>query len=455
MGMLSGFPYFEIEFDKDGETSNPDEVNALKAALQPGDPTDLIVFSHGWNSDMADARRMYERFFASFRTRLDAGVPGTQDRKFAILAVLWPSMKFADEDLIPSGAAGLGSLIPDGFITSQLDNLKGFFTSALADAALEKAKALVPKLENSPAAQKDFADLIRSTIAPEASQAKDGAEEVSPDFFTLAGDVVMQRLSKPVPIAAPASLGGSAGVGGAASGPGMGGNLHGTGGAAGIGSFFAGIKAAATNLLNLTTYYQMKARAGLVGAHGLAPLLRSIKTLHTPLKVHLAGHSFGCRLITSAVSTLDKTDSDPAIPVDSLSLLQGAFSHYGFSDKWDGTHPGAFRNVLADRQVKGAMLATHTVNDKAVGLAYPLASLLAGQVAAGLGDKNDKYGGLGRNGAQMTPEAVEGRLLAAGSPYEFTAGKIHNLLADDYVKGHSDICGEEVAYAVLANISRT
>ena len=47
------------------------------------------------------------------------------------------------------------------------------------------------------------------------------------------------------------------------------------------------------------------------------------------------------------------------------------------------------------------------------------------------------------------------KLLAVGKPYEFTAGKIHNLLADEFVKNHSDIGGEEVAYAVLAAISRT
>jgi hypothetical protein len=264
----------------------------------------------------------------------------------------------------------------------------------------------------------------------------------------------MKRFAKPVPLSTPtAGHGGGAGIGGPASGPGLG---VGVGSAAGIGSFFSGIKAAASNILNFTTYYQMKARAGQVGTHGLVPLIRGIKSLHAPLKIHFAGHSFGGRLITSAAAGLDKNELNPsAVPIDSLSLLQAAFSHYGFSDKWDGVHAGAFRAVLTNHLVKGPIIATHTVNDKAVGLAYPLASILAGQVAAGVGDKNDKYGGMGRNGAQLTPEAVDAKLLAVGKPYEFQAGKINNLLADDYVKSHSDICGEEVAYAVLAAISRT
>src|SRR4029450_4507756 len=37
---------------------------------------------------------------------------------------------------------------------------------------------------------------------------------------------------------------------------------------------------------------------------------------------------------------------------------------------------------------------------RAVGIAYPVASRLAGTVASAFGDANDKFGGLGRNGAQ-------------------------------------------------------
>ena len=448
MGVQSGFPYFEVEFDKEGVLSDSKQAKALMAALKPGDPTDLIVISHGWNNDMAEARGLYAKFLSSFRKRLDAGVPGVKDRKFAVLAVLWPSKKFADRELIPSGAAGVGSSIPDKAIVDQIQALKGFFNSPAADANLEKAKALVPTLENSPAAQKEFADLIRHTVTPEAAKGEEGAEDASKDFFKLSGDEVMKRMGKPIALAAPMpGKGGGAGIGGAADR-----SL----GAAGIGSFFSGVKAAAVNVLNFTTYYQMKARAGKVGSRGVAPLIRGIKTLHAPLKLHLVGHSFGGRLVTALASALDKNATNPiAVPVDSLALLQAAFSHYGFSEKWDGTHAGAFRNVLAGKQVKGPIIVTCTANDKAVGFAYPMASLLAGQVAAGIGDKNDKYGGIGRNGAQMTPEAVNTKLLAAGKPYEFKAGKLHNLVADDFVKDHNDVCGEEVAYAVLAVISRT
>jgi len=43
----------------------------------------------------------------------------------------------------------------------------------------------------------------------------------------------------------------------------------GPGGAAGLGSTLGGILGAAKNLLSRMTYYEMKARAGTVGEHGV------------------------------------------------------------------------------------------------------------------------------------------------------------------------------------------
>ncbi len=67
---------------------------------------------------------------------------------------------------------------------------------------------------------------------------------------------------------------------------------------------------------------------------------------------------------------------------------------------------------MTGAKVNGPILITHTKNDKAVGIAYPLASRINGVKTAALGDENDPYGGIGRNGAQKTPEAVVGELLA-------------------------------------------
>jgi hypothetical protein len=55
-----------------------------------------------------------------------------------------------------------------------------------------------------------------------------------------------------------------------------------------------------------------------------------------------------------------------------------------------------------EQEVRGPILITRTRNDKAVGIAYPIASRINGVTAAALGDANDKFGGLGCNGTQTT-----------------------------------------------------
>jgi len=443
MSDLKGFPYFEVEFNKKGESSNPDQVKALTDFLDLGGTSDLFVISHGWNNDMADARDLYTRFFDCARQVLDSdAVTGVSKRKFAIMAVLWPSAKFADKDLIASGAASVGSPITNDFLKAELEGMKSVFNTPKGRATLDKAKLLVPKLEDSKKARTDFVDLLRSLLPKKSSPDVDAAG----DFSKLPGDEVLQRLSKPVPVtlSKPKTSGGAAMIGG--------GTTVSRGGAAGIGQFFSGIKSGAAQLLNLTTYYQMKERAGIIGSTGVNQILSSIRAQNPKIKLHLIGHSFGGRLVTSAIAG---SKIQPPVKVETLTLLQAAFSHYGFSQGYDGSNDGFFRKVVMDDFVSGPTLITCTENDMAVGLAYPLASLLAGQVAAALGDKNDKYGGIGRNGAQKTPEASEAILLKLGSPYKFQAGKLYNLNSDAIIKGHSDICHNEVAYALLKAISTT
>jgi hypothetical protein len=93
-----------------------------------------------------------------------------------------------------------------------------------------------------------------------------------------------------------------------------------------------------------------------------------------------------------------------------------------------------------------------------VGLAYALASRMAGQDASAIGDRDDPYGGLGSNGARDTAEAVDGPALASGGTHYSPAigsSRIHNLLADRFVSGHSDIANDAVAYAILNAVAAT
>ena len=440
------FPYFEVQFNKQGDAADESEVNQALNSISQGAFTDLFIVSHGWNNDMDDARKLYKNLFDCVDKVLGAGdVPSLGSRKFAVLGILWPSKKFAEEDLIPSGAAGINSAVTVESIQKQLDNLKGIFDKPDADATIDKAKQLVLQLENSKNAQRDFANLIRSLLQKGAEHPEDASDR----FFTLDGEDVMNRLSKPAfaPLSQAKPSGGALSIGSPIGSP------HGpSGGAAGLGSFFSGINSAARNLLNYTTYYQMKERAGLVGRSGVNLLIRKIQAQANGLKLHLIGHSFGGRLVTAAAFG---PDNQQPLNVNSMTLLQAAFSHNGFASKFDGSHDGFFRKVVSENRVAGPIVITFTQNDKAVGLAYPLASLISGQNASGLGDKNDPFGGIGRNGAQKTPEASDGTLLHIGGSYQFEPGKLYNLNSDEVIKDHSDISHNEVAYAILKAVATT
>jgi hypothetical protein len=138
-----------------------------------------------------------------------------------------------------------------------------------------------------------------------------------------------------------------------------------------------------------------------------------------------------------------------------MTLLQAAFSHNGFAEDFDGERDGFFREVVAQGKVAGPIVVTHTRNDTAVGIAYPIASRLSRQDASDLGDEDDVFGGIGRNGAlaRVTTEAVAGELLGADGVYAFTAGKLHNLKADRFIADHGAVTGPEVANALLAAAS--
>ena len=89
-----------------------------------------------------------------------------------------------------------------------------------------------------------------------------------------------------------------------------------------------------------------------------------------------------------------------------------------------------------------------------MGLAYAIASRLAGQVASALGDEHDKYGGIGRNGAQKTTATHIGALLEVGGTYPpFTGNKLFNLKSDSFISNHGDVRNPRVAYAVLSAIA--
>ena len=146
----------------------------------------------------------------------------------------------------------------------------------------------------------------------------------------------------------------------------------------------------------------------------------------------------------------------PKLQPDSLTLLQAAFSHYGFSPDNGRGKAGVFRDVVAKQIVKGPMIATFSAEDTVVGKAYSISSRLAKDNTRAIGDASDEFGGVGRNGALRTAEVANTRLQQPGAAYAYLRGVINNLDGSGgIITGHSDVTNPAVTYAFASAVAAT
>jgi pimeloyl-ACP methyl ester carboxylesterase len=432
-------PPEELPVRADGTTDAQALSDVAKHAVGGG-ATDVLILAHGWNETRAGAAALYTRLCDGLGDRIMRQDVGA--RTFTAVGVVWPSLRWAD-------LRGLGSDGDDGgggaSVGEDVLRLHRTIGATVDDAETEaELRALTTRLDT-PAGRAQFVETLRRRLPAQAAVADDDALP-----GTLAhGDP--EELFAAVADAGFAFdlLGEGGGPGhdqltgpGSSTPPGLFPDLLDPGGGAALFGFpDLSPLVVARRLINVTSYYTMKDRSGLVGAGAVARLVEALHALDPDVRVHLAGHSFGARVMASAATACP-------VPVHSLTLLQGAFSHVGFAPAAQGRPAGAFRRALTDG-VTGPVVVTHTHRDRAVTFAYAIASRIARQATDALGGPDDPYGGIGANGAVRTPEAVRQELGAAGTAYAFEPGRIHNLRADRFVTNHLDIRGEEISNALL------
>ncbi|WP_433888556.1 serine-threonine protein kinase [Streptomyces sp. CA-111067] len=443
-------PFWDLTVDAQGDP-DPAQRDALLSGVVAAGSTDLAVFSHGWNNDVSTASTLYDRFFAPFPGLL-AAAPAVPAARFGYVGVHWPSMRFSDEPipdfphqsvaaptgqdpisafLGPEARAALARVFPGR--EPVIGRLAELLAQQPADAgALDEFAAAVRTLTGGPAdpATARFAQDLPGTGGAPALLTGDPAAACQ----ALAD--ALEQAGCPV---APADDGQAL-----------------------LGGLGKRVWDGARELLRQATYYTMRARAGTVGQLGLGPLLGQLAQRAPGVRIHLIGHSFGARLVSFALLGLGEDAAgaagQDAPGVASVTLLQGAFSHYAFSGPLPFDSGGGALHAALQR-VKGPLVACHSSHDEALGVLYPVASRLAGEDRSLLG-LGDRWGALGHDGFQQLPgaralmlaDALAGPLPASG-PVSVDASAV--VCSGGPPSGaHSDICHAELARLVLRAAGR-
>ena len=425
------YPYWELTFDADGHPEQA-QLDGLVQGVGTAGTTDLVLFAHGWNNDLTAATRLYRRFFTPFPALL---VSTGATAKVGYAGVYWPSMRFSDEpipEFNPAVAPEAARMAAErGMDRQTLDGLVRQFPDGEPEL-----RAMAELLRARPASRTDldtFFRLVRSfTGTPDRSTLLDAGEpgEALPAMLADDPEEVCGRF------AAALRSTGAAPIADLLPDP------------------FAALWGGAREVLRGAAYYLMKHRAGIIGEYGLGPVLCRLAERSPGLRIHLVGHSFGGRLVSFALRALPP---EPGA-VKSVTLLEGAFSHYAFAASLPQApgHSGALDGLY--RRVDGPLVSCHSRHDTALGVFYPLASRLSGDDESLLGDFEDHWGAIGYSGVLGVPDAVRLTLAdtapSAGRPFPATG--CVSVDAQAVVKrgwppigAHCDICHAELARVVL------
>jgi pimeloyl-ACP methyl ester carboxylesterase len=196
----------------------------------------------------------------------------------------------------------------------------------------------------------------------------------------------------------------------------------------------------------------MKDRAGRVGARGVHDLLGRLVGASPDVRVHLIGHSYGCRVVLSALCAGDP----PVRPVDSVLLLEPATSALCFATDVDGSgRPGGYRPAL--ERSRQPILTTFSGHDvpltKLFHFAARRASDLGDAVIAGtpLPSRYAALGGFGPYGCDadsvVVPPATPPQAYPLGGPKRVIA-----VQGDSVISGHGDVANPATAWMLLDQV---
>lgn len=425
-------PTWLIRFDKDGACTSPATQAALLKVLEGDSYTDILFYSHGWNTAFDAAVDQYSRFLKAFQP-VAAAHPPKLDFRPIFVGVTWPSTWFPGSGG-PTLASADGVGVP---LQGSLEEARLGLGEAIPAESRERYYALTDRTAISPEEALELAGLVAPVLSP-------APEEVDSDAPSLDAIGALNL----------------ANAFAAAEGNDFGTDLDliGT-----IGSGGADLAAAGDfnpfKFVKIFSVYQMKDRAGYVGARGVARLLEGLLNVSGTRPVHVFGHSFGAKVMLSAICA-----ATLARPVRSLLLLQPAISHLALAPAGaiDGRPgPGGYHAALESARVEQPILTTYSRKDHPLhdvfhfALRRPadLGELRAAFIAiaaagAGAGEPPDKYAALGGYGPRKSGEALT-EILAPGAAWPaFTTRLVALDGSADRINDHGDVANPYTAWAL-------
>lgn len=406
-------PMYLVSFDKDGKCTSPKTRQRVLADASSGRHSDVHVYSHGWNNVFKEALAHYTEFFTEyFALRAAAGV-GNGSYKPMVVGIIWPSTAFLTDDEVGPALAGDSAAAA---FDAALDEVKGELGPVQGQRLAELAKARQPL---GPEASVEMANLLLPLFARgEGQGGQDAAADVS------AADL-LRNWGRPA-AAAGARRGQAAPLPDA--------DASASPEAAGLLEFLN-----PREILRKATVFLMKDRAGIVG-RGVGDLVGDLLRASTATHVHLTGHSFGAKVMLSALASLHGERQ-----VASTLLLQPAVNAYCFAEhvgRPDGP-PGAYRAALSN-----VALPVHTTfsgHDRALSDFFGLALRRHADEGELEGaPMEDRFGALGGIGPRGLPagEVVTLGMLERPERYPRPVPGVRIVALDGTVKGitsHGDV----------------
>jgi hypothetical protein len=187
------------------------------------------------------------------------------------------------------------------------------------------------------------------------------------------------------------------------------------------------------NALQLFTFYTMEHRADAVGKNAVYSMLRLMLAARAgtgrPLRFFLLGHSFGCKVICSALQDLYVDITNGTIPLDPATTFHAALIEPATDN--DNLEPGDIYGGVSKLPLR--MLVTKSSLDRALGTWYPL----AGKLANLFGTPRAALGASGPTAAIITAfGGADAVSVAHGFTATGLAGAAHRLVVADLSPVH-------------------